>query len=65
MLDSSTMIRVSLKTYFAVAEKEGFGLRSIGIRAALLQTKGLNREVFFSFLKINKLKNLTKRMDVV
>ena len=32
--------------YFALAANEGFKLRSIDIRAAFLQTKGLDREVY-------------------
>ena len=32
--------------YFAVAANEGFELRSIDIRAAFLQAKGLDREVY-------------------
>ena len=35
-----------MKLYFAVAENEGFELRSIDIRAAFLQAIGLDREVY-------------------
>ena len=44
--DSPTLLRESLKMYFAVAANEGFNLRSIDIRVAFLQAKGLDREVF-------------------
>ena len=44
--DSPTLLRESLKMYFAVAANEGFKLRSIDIRAAFLQAKGLDREVY-------------------
>merc|ERR1712002_185008 len=44
--DSPTLLRESLKMYFAVAANEGFNLRSLDIRAAFLQAKGLDREVF-------------------
>ena len=40
--DSPTLLRESLKMYFAVAANEGFKLRSIDIRAAFLQAKGLH-----------------------
>ena len=40
------MLRESLKMYFAVAANEGFNLRSIDIRAAFLQAKGLDRDVY-------------------
>ena len=44
--DSPTLLRESLKMYFAVAANEGFKLRSIDIRAAFLQAKCLDREVY-------------------
>ena len=44
--ESPTVLRDSLKFYFSVATNEGFGLRSIDIRAVLLQTKVLDRDVF-------------------
>ena len=44
--DSSILLRESLKMYFAVAANEGFKLRSIDIRAAFLQAKCLDREVY-------------------
>jgi len=44
--DLPTLLRESLKMYFAVAANEGFELRSIDIRAAFLQAKGLDREVY-------------------
>ena len=44
--DSPTLLRESLKIYFAVAANEGFKLRSIDIRAAFLQAKCLDREVY-------------------
>ena len=37
--DSPTLLRESLKMYFAVAANEGFKLRSIDIRAPFLQAK--------------------------
>ena len=45
-MDSSKLLRESLKMYFAVAVNERFKLRSIEIRAAFLQAKGLDREVY-------------------
>ena len=44
--DSLTMLRESLKMYFAVAANEGFKIRSVDIRAKFLQVKGLDREVY-------------------
>ena len=44
--DSPTMLRESLKLFFAVAANEGFSLRSVDIRAAFLQAKNLDRKVF-------------------
>ena len=44
--DLPTLLRESLKMYFALAANEGFRLRSIKIRAAFLQAKGLDREVY-------------------
>ena len=44
--DSPTMRRESLKLLLSVAANEGFSLRSIDIRAAFLQAKGLEREIF-------------------
>ena len=44
--DSPTMLRESLKLFFVVAANENFKLRSIDIKAAFLQAKGLDREVF-------------------
>ena len=44
--DSPTMLRESMKLFFAVAANEGFKLRSIDIRAAFLQAKSLDREVY-------------------
>ena len=46
MSDLPTLLRESLKIYFALAEKEGFRLRSIDIRVVFLQEKGLDREVY-------------------
>ena len=46
--DSPTMRRESLKLLLAVAANEGFSLRSVDIRAAFLQAKGLEREVFMA-----------------
>ena len=43
--DSPTLLRESLKMYFALAAYKGFRLRIIDIRAAFLQAKGLDREV--------------------
>ena len=40
------MRRESLKLLLSVAANEGFSLRSIDIRAAFLQAKGLEREIF-------------------
>ena len=44
--DSPTLLRESLKMYFAVAAYHGFKLRSVDIRAAFLQAKCLDREVY-------------------
>ena len=44
--DSPTMLRESMKMFFSVAANENFKLRSIDIKAAFLQAKGLDREVF-------------------
>ena len=44
--DSPTMLRESMKLFFSVAANEGFSLRSIDIRAAFLQAKDLEREIF-------------------
>ena len=44
--DSPTMRRESLKLFFALAANEGFKLRSVDIRAAFLQAKNLEREIF-------------------
>ena len=48
--DSLTLLRESLKIYFAVAANEGFKLRSIDIRA-FLRAKGLDREVYMELPK--------------
>ena len=40
------MFRELLKLYFAVATNEGFRLTSIDIRAAFLQARGFDCEVF-------------------
>ena len=37
--DSPTLLRESLKMYFAVAANKGFNLRSIDIRAAFFRVK--------------------------
>jgi len=44
--DSPTMLRESMKMFFTVAANEEFELRKIDIRAAFLQAKQLEREVF-------------------
>ena len=44
--DSQTILRESLKRYFAIIANEGFDLMSIDIREAFLQAKGLDREVY-------------------
>ena len=44
--DSPTMLRESMKLFFAVAEIQDFKLRSIDIRAAFLQARELDRDVF-------------------
>ena len=49
--DSPTLLRESLKMYFAVAANDGFKLRSIYNRAAFLQAKCLDREVYIELLK--------------
>ena len=35
-----------MKLFFSIAANEGFSLRSVDIRAAFLQAKGLEREIF-------------------
>ena len=45
-LDSPTLLRESLKMYFAVVANEGFKLRSIAIKAAFLQARCLDIEVY-------------------
>ena len=44
--DSPTMLRESMKMFFSVAANEDFELRKIDIRAAFLQAKQLDRDVF-------------------
>ena len=44
--DSATMLRESLKLFFSIAANEGFSLRSVDIRAAFLQAKDVEREIF-------------------
>ena len=44
--DSPTMLRESLKMYFAIASNEGFKIRSVDIKTAFLQAKGLEREIY-------------------
>ena len=40
------MLQESLKIYSAIAANEGFGIRSVDIRAEFLQARGLDREVY-------------------
>ena len=40
------MLRESIKLFFSVAGNENFKLRSMDIRAAFLQAKELDRDVF-------------------
>ena len=44
--DSSTMLRESMKMFFSVVANQDFILRKIDIRAAFLEAKQLDREVF-------------------
>ena len=44
--DSPIMQRKSMKLFFAIAANEGFELRKIDIRAAFLQAKQLDRDVY-------------------
>ena len=44
--DSPTMLRESMKIFFAVAANEEFSLRSIDIKAAFLQAKDLDWKVY-------------------
>ena len=44
--DSPTVLRESNKLFSAVAANQGFGLLSVDIRAAFLQSKELQRDVF-------------------
>ena len=44
--DSPTMLRESMNMFFSVAANEDFEFRKIDIRAAFLQAKQLDREVF-------------------
>ena len=41
------MLRESMKLFFAVAANQDFELRSIDIRAAFLQSREFDRDVFF------------------
>ena len=43
--DYLTMLRELLKLYFPIAANEGFKIRSVDIRAAFPQSKGLDRDV--------------------
>ena len=45
------MLRESMKLFFVVAANEDFELRKIDIRAAFLQAKQLDRDVFMMPLK--------------
>ena len=45
--DSTTVAKESLKLLIAKAANNDFELASVDIRAAFLQAKKLNREVFF------------------
>ena len=45
--DSPTILRESMKMFFSVAANEDFELRKIDIRAAFLQVKQLDRDVFW------------------
>ena len=56
------MLRDSLKSYFAVAENEGFDLRIIDIRVLFLQAKVLDREVYMEPPK--NVKKQAKNMEV-
>ena len=44
--DLPTMLRESMKMFLSVVANEDFELRKIDIRAAFLQAKQLDREVF-------------------
>ena len=44
--DSPTALRESYKTFVAVAANNGFEIGSMDIRAAFLQSKHLDRDVF-------------------
>ena len=44
--DAPTMLRESMKLFFAVAANQDFNLRSIDIRAEFLQARELDRDVF-------------------
>lgn len=52
--DSLTMLRESLKLYFAVTINEDLIFRNVDIRAAFLQSRGLNWELFFEPPKVVK-----------
>merc|ERR1711905_65956 len=52
--DSPTMRRESLKLFFALAANQSFGLRSIDIRAAFLQAKDLERDIFLKPLPLRR-----------
>ena len=49
--DAPTMLRESMKLFFAVAANQDFNLRSIDIRAAFLQAREFDRDVFSMTLK--------------
>ena len=49
--DSPTAMRESVKVFLAVAANEKFELRAVDIRAAFLQSRKLDRDVFMEPLK--------------
>ena len=60
--DSPTALRESLKLFLAVSANEGFELCAVDIRAAFLQSKGLDREVFVEPPKDLKKGNIIWRL---
>ena len=60
--DSPTALRESLKMFLAVAANEGFELSAVDIRAAFLQSKTLDRDVFVEPPKDLKKPNIVWRL---
>ena len=62
-LDSHTLLRESLKLYFAIAANEGFGIRSVDIRVVFLQARGLDKKVYMEPTKDIKKKGMIWKLN--